>query len=106
MLQGGLVAFSWIDIYEPPTFTQSLDLAFVITGSCCIGIRGDLDGNGSDATILDLNFLVNKIFRAGPPPACREEGDVDGNGTSATILDLNYLVNKIFRLGPLPGPCL
>ncbi len=73
---------------------------------CCVGNRGDMDGNGSvTATILDLNFAVNKIFRGGPAPSCDEEGDVNGDGNVCTILDLNFLVNKIFRSGAEPPPC-
>ncbi len=75
-------------------------------GGCCIGARrGDLDMNGTDATILDLNFIVNKIFRLGATPACIEESDVNADLRPHDILDLNFLVNKIFRNGPSPGPC-
>src|SRR5574341_2049503 len=35
---------------------------------CCINITGDLNSDGSENTILDLNFLVNQIFRGGPDP--------------------------------------
>ncbi len=73
---------------------------------CCVGIRGDCNNNGAFLpTILDLNFLVNKIFRAGPLAVCTEECNVDGVGASQGILDLNFLVNKIFRAGPNPPAC-
>lgn len=107
MQQGSPLPFSWDDIYEPPTFTQSLDLAFVITGSCCVGIRGDCNNDGQvNPNVLDLNYLVNRIFRGGAATVCPEEGDVNSDGTTSNIIDLNYLVNRIFRGGPLPGPCL
>ncbi len=73
--------------------------------ACCVGIRGDVNNDGNNATILDLNYLVNKIFRGGPQPVCRREADLNGDGTVASILDLNFLVNKIFRGGPLPSAC-
>ena len=73
---------------------------------CCIGITGDLNADGSDNTILDLNFMISKIFRGGPDPLCSPEGDLDGNGTPLQILDLNFMVNKIFRGGQNPSPCL
>lgn len=73
--------------------------------SCCIGIRGDLDGNGTNNTILDLNYLVNDIFRGGPASPCSIEADLNSDGSPSTILDLNFLVNDIFRGGPSPGPC-
>lgn len=72
---------------------------------CCIGMRGDCNGDGIDANILDLNFLVNRIFRGGAPAPCPDEADVNANGTSGNILDLNFLVNRIFRGGTAPGPC-
>jgi hypothetical protein len=73
---------------------------------CCIGISGDLNGDGDEANILDLNFLVNYIFRGSDDPGdCPEESDVNDDGDSANIFDLNYLVNYIFRGGPAPGPC-
>jgi hypothetical protein len=107
MQQGGSVPFSWIDLFEPPTFTQSLDLAFVITGSCCVGIRGDVNNDGGvNPNILDLNYLVARIFRGGPSAVCLEEADVNADGTPQNIIDLNFLVARIFRGGPLPGPCL
>ena len=73
---------------------------------CCIGIRGDVNGDGRvNPDILDLNFLVNRIFRAGTRPGCPKEADMNSNGTSADIVDLNFLVNRIFRGGLLPGVC-
>ncbi|MGH8016499.1 MAG: hypothetical protein ACREBV_09925, partial [Candidatus Zixiibacteriota bacterium] len=105
MQQGGSPAFSWQDLYEPPAFIQSLDLAFVITGSCCFGIRGDANNDGVDANILDLTFVVDRIFRGGPPAVCPEEADVNSDGVPHNILDLTFLVDRIFRGGPLPGPC-
>ena len=72
---------------------------------CCVGIRGDVNGDGNDANIIDLNFLVNRIFRGGTIPGCPKEADVNSMGSSADIVDLNFLVNRIFRGGPAPGAC-
>jgi len=76
-----------------------------ISSTCCIGSCGDLNNDGAEATILDLNFLVNDIFRGGPSAVCSEEADLNSDGQSSTILDLNYLVNDIFRGGPTPPAC-
>jgi hypothetical protein len=64
---------------------------------------GDLNNDGTSGNILDLNFLVNYIFRGGvaPNPLCT--GDLNCDGTCSNILDLNALVNFIFRGGP--GVC-
>jgi hypothetical protein len=72
---------------------------------CCIGIRGDCNYDGTDANILDLTFLVDRIFRGGPPAPCPEEADINSDGTTSNILDLTYLVDRIFRGGPAPGTC-
>ena len=73
---------------------------------CCIGIRGDANGDGTNANIIDLNYAVNRVFRNGPPAPCINEGDVNADGTSLNILDLSYLVNRIFRGGPNPPACI
>jgi len=78
---------------------------FGALSGCCIGIKGDFNGDGTDNGILDLNFLVNDIFRGGPSATCPEETDLNGDGQLAGILDLNFMVNDIFRGGPSPGPC-
>ena len=36
---------------------------------CCVGIRGDVNNDGAvNPNILDLTYLVDRIFRGGPPP--------------------------------------
>jgi choice-of-anchor B domain-containing protein len=73
--------------------------------SCCVGIRGDLNNDGTDVNVLDLTFCVDRIFRGGPPAVCPQEGDVNSDGTPTNVLDLTFIVDRIFRGGPLPGPC-
>ena len=74
---------------------------------CCIGIRGDANGDGgAQPNILDLTYLVDRIFRGGPPVGCPKEGDVNSDGASSpNILDLTFMVDRIFRGGPPPGAC-
>lgn len=75
------------------------------SGSCCIGIRGDLNSDGTDNGVLDLTFMIDEIFRGGPPAACPEEADLNQDGSPSTVLDLTFLIDTIFRGGPDPGSC-
>jgi Zn-dependent metalloprotease len=76
---------------------------------CCVGARGDANGDGDDANILDLTFLVDFIFRSsGDPGACPEEGDMNSDGFEPipNVIDLTFLVDFIFRSSGIPpGPC-
>ena len=46
--------------------------------TCCIGIRGDVNGDGNNHDILDLTFMVDYIFRGSSDPgSCLEESDVN-----------------------------
>ncbi len=74
--------------------------------TCCFDNLGDVNDDGTDANILDLTYLVDRIFRGGPPAYCDGEADLNGDSSAANILDLTFLVDRIFRGGPAPGPCL
>ena len=65
-------------------------------------ICGDVDNNGEFQGILELTYLVDFIFRGGPPPENALAADVDGSGGIADILDLTYMVDFVFRGGPPP----
>ncbi len=76
-------------------------------GGCCIGIRGNVDGDhGDQVNVADLTYLVDYLFRGGPPPPCTEEGNVNGDpGEQINVADLTYLVDYLFRGGPPPPAC-
>lgn len=88
--------------------TDNKDTAYCsaqVNVSCCIGNSGDLNNDGTDATILDLTYIIDIIFRGGAKAVCEDEADLDGDGSNSNILDLTYLVDFIFRGGPAPNPC-
>ena len=72
---------------------------------CCIGHRGDINGDGKGPNILDLTRLVDYIFRGSPAPDCQLESDVNSDGLPSRITDLTYIVDYMHRGGPLPGSC-
>ena len=82
---------------------NSYPFAFHVFLAC--GNRGDVNCDGRDANILDLNYLVNYMFRFGPAPECNIEADMNSDGSLPNTLDLLHITNRIFRFGPSPGPC-
>jgi thermitase len=63
------------------------------------------NANGSESVNLgDAVYLVNYVFREGPPPLPPEAGDADCNG-QINIGDAVFLVNYTFRGGPAPVRC-
>jgi len=83
----------------------------VRVGSCCLGIRGNVDGiigAGGSVDVADLTYLVAFLFQGGTAPPCEEEGNVDGIvgiGGPIDIADLTYLVAYLFQGGPSPPSC-
>lgn len=78
--------------------------------SCCVGIRGNVDGDPGDAIdISDLVYLADYMFTGGPAPECWSEANVDGLGpddaSGVDISDLTYLTDYMFTGGPPPPPC-
>ncbi len=71
--------------------------------SCCVGIRGDFDGD-QIINILDINSFVNYLFNQSLTPACLEEADANDD-SGIDITDLLILVDYLFNSGFPPLPC-
>ncbi|MFH1700274.1 MAG: M28 family peptidase [Candidatus Zixiibacteriota bacterium] len=62
---------------------------------------GDANGDGT-VNVADAVYLINHIFKGGPPPETVEIGDANCDG-SVNVGDAVYLINHVFKGGP--GPC-
>jgi hypothetical protein len=101
------------------TFSTSTSIPFnplfktgfvnVVDTVCCIGNRGDIDGQlGDDPNVADITYLVSYLFMGGAAPPCTEEGNADGiigAGGQIDVADLTFMVSFVFMGGPAPGPC-
>jgi hypothetical protein len=97
-------------ILEAPSSDQIKELTsrgrnFTHYFSCCRGTRGDVNGDGYECNILDLTFMVDRIFRGGLAASCAGEADVNSDKSSGDVLDLTFLVDRVFRSGPAPASC-
>jgi hypothetical protein len=63
-------------------------------------VPGDVNFDGI-VNIVDLTFLVDYLFRSGPPPPVLNAADANGSCTIA-VDDVTYLVDYLFRNGPAP----
>ncbi len=104
--QGGPVVTPWVELWEPPAFTVSMDLAFVVTGDAPCDCRpGDADGT-TLLSISDAVYLISYIFAGGPAPTpypvCSGDANCD---CLVSISDAVYLINYIFAGGPPPCDC-
>jgi len=62
--------------------------------------NGDVNGDGKVNTD-DVIFLVNFLFKDGPPPKPPAAGDVNAD-CFTTVADIIYLLNYLYRGGPAP----
>ena len=85
--------------------TRQLGAGYWQSFECCQGVRGDVNGDGNDSEVFDLTYLIDTIFRGGPPSPCPLEADLNSDGVPATILDLTFLIDDIFRGGPASAGC-
>ena len=63
-------------------------------------VCGDLNGDNVVGNVLDLTFIIDRIFRGGPAASPPQRADMNCDGTNGNILDLTVIVDRIFRGGP------
>jgi len=61
-------------------------------------VCGDADGDGG-VNILDATYLINYLYKSGPPPDIEEAADVNNTG-NINLLDITYLINYLYKSGP------
>jgi hypothetical protein len=64
-------------------------------------LRGDASGDGEIGP-GDVVYLINYLFKGGPPPSPTEAGDSNCDGTVGTA-DVVFLLNYLYRGGDPPG---
>ena len=62
-------------------------------------ICGDANGDGTPGDILDLTFMVDRIFRGGPGSDPPQASDFNCDGFYGNIVDLTIIVDFVFRGG-------
>lgn len=76
---------------------------------CCIGTRGDVNGDGSvEPDIVDLTAVVDYLFGIPPILNCLDEADINGDGSSGglpDIVDLTFIVDYMFGVPPALVDC-
>lgn len=72
---------------------------------CCVGTRGDVNGDGEELDIVDLTCIVDFLWGTGCDMPCTEEADVNGDGSMADIVDLTFMVDWLFGEAPEPVDC-
>ena len=63
-------------------------------------LRGDANSD-KKTTVSDVVFLINYLFKGGPPPDPVYLGDVNCDG-KVNVTDIIYLINYLFKGGDPP----
>jgi subtilisin family serine protease len=78
--------------YTPVVFTGGISTKEIMRGDANYDFK---------INILDLTFIVNRIYRGGPPAITIQSADLNAD-LVVTVLDLTYMVDFMFRGGPPP----
>lgn len=78
-----------------------IDNISVLYVDCTDYICGDANMDGV-LNVADAVFMINFVFKGGPPPDPVAAGDANCDGTS-NVADAVYIINYVFHSGPAPG---
>jgi hypothetical protein len=78
-----------------PTLSDFQHLEAPFTAIC-----GDANSD-AQTNVADAVFLVNYVFKGGPPPAVVSAADANCDG-NANVADAVYMINYVFKSGPEP----
>jgi hypothetical protein len=67
-------------------------------------LPGDVSFDGELVDVSDVVYLINYIYKEGPPPPHPISADVNGPDRMIDIQDVVYLINYLYRHGPDPTP--
>lgn len=101
---GGAATLDTVTIGTDSTLLDAGYIAYqprIVPGSISLGfLCGDANGDAT-VNVGDAVYLIEYIFKSGPPPQPMNVGDVNLDGT-INIGDPVYLINFIFKSGPSP----
>lgn len=86
-----------ISIFNPNQYDYDEDGI----GDTCDYICGDANRD-SNTDIGDAVYIINNVFKGGPPSYLKEECDANCDG-ECNIGDAVYIINHVFKGGPGPG---
>jgi len=94
-----------VNAFQPYSLANYDLFLATICGGCCMGDRGNFDGDVEDElNVADLVAMANWAFRGGPPAPCYQEADLNSDGV-VNLWDLLFMVDYLYRFGPAPGSC-
>lgn len=65
---------------------------------------GDVTFDGELVDLADVVYLINYIYKNGPPPPHPISADINGPDRIIDLQDVVYLIDYLYRYGPEPNP--
>lgn len=100
--RSGNARILYMNLESVPTssWPHGMDKVYEATKRICGVIGGDVNCDAK-ATVADVVYLINYLFKGGPAPNPYWSGDANCNG-KVNVADVVYLINYLFKGGPPP----